>query len=151
MISDVPSDFAFLACCFLTVVAVPFLAGFWIFGGGTELAFSGAGLFIFGPIEGVLCLADADGVPCLGAVDGAGVPWLEEGAGGGAFLARPSLLIFSEMLIGMESPPGVPSRELEEASFLIVASFFFGAIADVEVFEVEGENGTPAAFAAATA
>jgi hypothetical protein len=148
---DVPSDLDFLACCFLTVVAVPFLAGFGAFGGRTVLAFSGAGLFICSPLEGVLCLTVADGVPCLGAEEGAGVPWLEDGGAGGALRARPSLLIFSEMLMGMTSPPGVPSRELVDASFLI--SFFFEAIVDVEAFGVERteERGTPDALAAATA
>ena len=38
---------------------------------------------------------------------GAGVPWAEDGPADEAFLARPSDLIFSDILIGMMSPPGV--------------------------------------------
>ena len=69
--------------------------------------------------------------------DGAGVPRLEDGAADGAFLARPSLLICSEILIGILSPPGVTSRELDDGSFLIVAEAeaFFDVGVDVALEE----------------
>jgi hypothetical protein len=78
---------------FFTALAVPFFGpGFFLStaGGG-----GGAGLVAF--------LADG----------GAGVPWSEEGAAEGVFLARPSLLIFSAIPIESLSPPGVTSRELD--------------------------------------
>lgn len=81
------------------------------------------------------------------------MPWLEDGAAERAFLARPSLLICSEMLIGILSPPGVTSRELDEGSFLTVAGagvFFVSFGFGVEVLGA-GVVELPAASSAAAA
>jgi hypothetical protein len=115
---NIPSDLGF-GPRFLTGAAVPFFLGFSILGAGGG---GGAGL----PIIAV-------------AVDRPGASW-SDGAAEGAFLARPSLLIFSE--IDMEailSVVGVPSRELVEGSFLmeVVDEVFFMLGFGVEVLEVE--------------
>lgn len=72
-----------------------------------------------------------------GAVEGAGVSWSER-ATEGAFLARPSLLIFSEMdIVDIFSVDGVASRELVDGSFLIEVAVeaFFTVGFGVEVLE----------------
>ena len=85
----------------------------------------------------------------MGAEDGAGVPRLEDGAADEVFLARPSLLICSEMLMGILSPPGVTSRELDEGSFLIVAEAEAEAFFEVPAFGVEVAFGVEALGAGA--
>lgn len=77
----------------------------------------------------------AGGLPKLVAVDGTGAP--SGVAADGAFRTRPSLLIFSEMLmVGALSMAGVASRELADGSFLtVVAEAFFAVIFEVEFLE----------------
>lgn len=73
----------------MTGAAVPFFLGM----GGLSILV-GAGLPDFGA-----------GLLSFWVVVGAGVPCWEDGVSEGAFLLRPSLLIFSEILIGTDPGP----------------------------------------------
>jgi hypothetical protein len=108
--------------------AVPFFLGFSTFVAGS----GGAGLPIM-----------VDAV----AVDWPGASLSDGAAAEEAFRARPSLLIFSEMLIvDILSVEGVASRELVEGSFLteVAAGGFLAVVFGVELLEEEatGPEGT---------